>query len=99
METVIRLGLPFKLDQLTEGLGNCFPVAIIQQLRRPEIFSQLNLTDKMLLKHKTRSPLLRLHVKRFITKSEHPTVVRFKAYYEETEASVNGETWNSYWER
>ena len=23
--------LPFKLDQLTEGLGNCFPIAIIQQ--------------------------------------------------------------------
>ena len=99
METVIRLGLPFKLDQLTEGLGNCFPVAIIQQLRRPEIFSQLNLTNKMLLKHKTQSPLLRLHVKRFITKSEHPSVARFKAYYEETEANMNGETWNAYWER
>ena len=53
MESVMRLGLPFKLDQLTEGLGNCFPVAISQQLRRPEIFSQLNLTNKMLLGHKT----------------------------------------------
>ena len=81
METVMRLGLPFKLDELTEGLGNCFPVAISQQLRRPEIFSQLDLTNKMLLKHKTPSPLIRLNVKRFITKSEHPSVAKFKAYY------------------
>ena len=25
MDTIHRLQLPFKLDQLTEGLGNCFP--------------------------------------------------------------------------
>ena len=99
METVMRLGLPFKLDEPTEGLGNCFPVAISQQLRRPEIFSKLDLTNKMLLKHKKPSPLIRLNVKRFITKSEHPSVVKFRAYYEETEAMVNGESWNSYWER
>ena len=35
MQNVIKLGLPLKLDELTEVLGNCFPVAIIQQLRRP----------------------------------------------------------------
>ena len=69
-----------------------------KKLRRPEIFSQLNLTNKMLLKHKTPSPLLRLNVKRFITKSEHPSVTRFKAYYEETEANISGEIWNSYWD-
>ena len=96
MDTVLRLGLPFKLDQLTEGLGNCFPIAITQQLRRPEIFNQLNSTNKMMLKLKTQSALLRLNVKRFITKSEHPNVVRFKAYFEETEAIINGKTWNSY---
>ena len=41
MKTVRALGLPLKLDQLTEGLGNCFPISIIQQCRRPEIFNQL----------------------------------------------------------
>ena len=64
----MRLGLPFKLDQLTEGLGNCFPIAINQQLRRPEILNQLNSTNKMMLKLKTQTALLRLNVKRFITK-------------------------------
>ena len=28
METVHRLQLPLKLDQLTEGKGNCFPISI-----------------------------------------------------------------------
>ena len=45
MATIISLQLPFKLDQLTEGLGNCFPMAIIQQLRKPEIRSQLRPTE------------------------------------------------------
>ena len=31
MQTVMALGLPLKLDELTEGLGNCFPFAILQQ--------------------------------------------------------------------
>ena len=46
MDTINRLQLPFKLDQLTEGLGNCFPIAIIQQLRRPEILNQLRSAPK-----------------------------------------------------
>jgi hypothetical protein len=35
METVHSHQLPLKLDQLTEGLGNCFPLVVIQQCRRP----------------------------------------------------------------
>ena len=49
MKTVQALGLPLKLDQLTEGLGNCFPISIIQQCRRPEIFNQLKIVMKMIL--------------------------------------------------
>ena len=52
METVHRLQLPFRLDQLTEGRGNCFPISIMQQCQRPEIFSQLKSIPKMLVKHK-----------------------------------------------
>ena len=90
MQTINRIGLPFKLDQLTEGLGNCFPIAIIQQLKRPEIFSQLKSTDKMMLKARRVVPMLRLFVKRFITKSEYPNVDRFKNYYNETEGNMSG---------
>ena len=41
METVKRLQLPLKLDQLTEGRGNCIQMSIIQQYHRPEICQQL----------------------------------------------------------
>ena len=66
MCTVHRLGLPFKLDQLTEGQGNCFPLAIIQQIRRPEIRKELSLTDRILLRVKNGPSFLRRRIKKFI---------------------------------
>ena len=97
MQTVNRLTLPFKLDQLTEGLGNCFPIAIIQQLRRPEISTQLNRVTTQITKQKTGPTLLRHCVKQFIKTSEHENVANFKQYYEETEG--NRESWTEYWKR
>ncbi len=41
LQHVRKLNLPFKLDQLTEGKGDCFPIAVIQQCRRPEVMSSL----------------------------------------------------------
>ena len=99
MRTVLKLGLPFKLDQLTEGLGNCFPIAIIQQLRRPEIASQQNRDTTQISKQKTGATLLRYCGKQFIKNSEHENVARFKQYYEETDGNINGETWTEYWKR
>ena len=99
MDTIHRLQLPLKLDQLTEGLGNCFPMAIIQQLQRPEINSQLRPAPKRLVKHKTGHSLLRQSVYQFIMKSRSPRVALFKAQYEETDGPANGETWSNYWTR
>ena len=99
METIHRLQLPLKLDQLTEGLGNCFPIAVIQQCRRPEIFTQLRPLPKKIIKHKTGYSLLRSSVKQFITKSRLPRITMFKAQYDETDGSANGETWEQYWSR
>ena len=59
MAKILELQLPFKLDQPTEGLGNCFPIAIVQQLHRPEIFNQLRPTVKRLAKHVYGHTLLR----------------------------------------
>ena len=36
-----RCNLRIKLDNQTEGFGNCFPNAIVQQCRRPEVKSWL----------------------------------------------------------
>ena len=99
MDTINRLQLPFKLDQLTEGLGNCFPIAIIQQLRRPEILSQLRSAPKRLIRTSNGHLLLRQGVHQFIVKSRSPRVAMLKVQYEETDGLVNGETWEQYWTR
>ena len=102
METVNRLHLPFILDKLTEGRGNCFPIAIIQQCQRPEINKLLKLVTKMLVKTQRTGPkhkALRYSVMEFIKKSEHPRIERFRLQYEETDGIVNRETWNNYWKR
>ena len=85
METVIILELPFKLDQLTKGDGNCFLRAIIKQCKRPEIFSQLRPLVKRLVKDKSGYSMLRSSVQTFVMKSKLPNVGRLKAQYYEYE--------------
>ena len=99
MEAVEKLQLPLKLDQLTEGRGNCFPMSIIQQCHRPEIRQQLKPIPKMLLTIKSAHSALRFNVKRFILKSEHPRIHAFRKQFEELDGLVNGESWKSYWTR
>ena len=97
MTKIIELQLPFKLDQPTEGLGNCFPIAIVQQLQRPEIFKQLRPTVKRLVKHASSHTLLRQSVYAFIMKSRHPRVAEFRQQYEELEQQISGKSWHEYW--
>ena len=99
METVNKLGLPLKLDQLTKGEGNCFLVAIIQQCKRTEILFELRPVLTRLVKHKTGQSTLRSCVKQFITKSKLPNVARMKAQYEEFDSTTRGENWEQYWQR
>ena len=99
MQTVTSLELPLKLDQLTEGLGNCFPIAITQQCKRPEINKEIKLSLRMALMHHRAHAVLRHLVRKFITKSEHPNIARFKAQYEELESNISRETWSQYWQR
>ena len=40
-----RVGLSFKLYKLTRGNGSCLMIAVLQQLKRPELYSKL--TDPM----------------------------------------------------
>ena len=62
-----RLGLDhFKLDKLTKGEGSCFPIAVLQQLNRDEIFTYLR-EDLIYLARSMDFHLLRQRVKEFIT--------------------------------
>ena len=66
MQTVHKHQLPLKLDHLTEGLGNCFPIAVIQQCRRPEIYRRLGVTQQQTVRQEMGHSLLRGAVKQFI---------------------------------
>ena len=79
-----RCNLSLKLDNETEGHGNCFPIAIMQQIKRPEILNQMRAKPKRLVTNKKVHSMLRCDVRQFIMKSRSPRITEFKAQYEET---------------
>ena len=46
MTVVNKLDLPLITDRITEGKGNCFPIAILDQCKRPEVLSKLPASTK-----------------------------------------------------
>ena len=81
LKTVRRLDLPLKLDTITEGKGNCFPLSILAQCKRSEIFRELNVSVQALIA-KNDPTLLRHAVYSFIAKSRHPAIQAYKDRYE-----------------
>ena len=100
-----RLGLRnFKLDKLTKGEGSCFPIAVLQQLNREEVFAFLG-EDLRRLAETIDYHLLRQKVKEFITilKWNSWKVMELKNLFSIDQAAkaTAGEptkTWEEYWE-
>ena len=100
IEKIIRqTELPFKLDEITIGDGNCFTRAVLQQCQRNPVKNylrnrQLNLRNYMELKK---------NVCQFMLKDSNVPMLReFKVRFEarQGEARLRGEhahTWNQYW--
>ena len=66
MKSTRRLGLQdFKLDKLTKGEGSCFPIAVLQQLNRQEVFEHLS-EDHTQLARTMDYHLFRQRVKDFV---------------------------------
>ena len=95
MQGVRRAQLPFKLDTITPGDGNCFSRAVWSQIQRPEIHEDyINYDD------------IKKRVANFVEKTELPMIRAFKERYEtEVQPATrkeNGgkeETWDAYWQR
>ena len=100
-----RLGLDFfKLDQLTKGEGSCFPIAVVQQLNREEVFENIR-EDLRPLARTMDHHLLRVKVKDFICRlnRNHQKVSELKEIFSIDQAAkaAAGEetkTWEEYWE-
>ena len=98
-ETIRQTELPFKLDEITIGDGNCFTRAVLQQCQRNAVKNYLrsrglNLGNYMELKR---------NVCQFMLKENNVPMLReFKVRFEarQGEARLRGEhahTWNQYW--
>ena len=96
LKTVRRLDLPLKLDEITEGRGNCFPLSILAQCRRLEVFRELNGSVQAIV-CKNDPTLLREVVCSFIMNSRHPRIQEFKRRYKEVLSVIDQRNWIEYW--
>ena len=96
MKAVRRLKLPLRCDNLTEALGDCFPLSVLQQLNRPEIFKDLSSTLKKIVYNKNQSKL-RQEISNFMVTSRHPRLIDYKKQFEGGIGPLIKLTWDEYW--
>ena len=97
MKTVNRLGMLYKLDALTEGRGNCFPLAVIAQCRRKEIFCKLERRLQTLIKVGDPTQF-RYALRNFALKSDTMVVKNFRKSYDQVVAPIDNRCWTQYWD-
>ena len=86
-----EVGQDIRLDNLTRGSGNCFPIAVLQQLNRNEIYQSLD--SKLRETAASINHLeFRTRVAMFMLKSKLPHVLSYRKQFEE----ITGEKWNRY---
>ena len=98
-EVIIQTELPFKLDQITIGDGNCFPRAIVQQSQRNPVKDYLRSRQA---NFRTYMELKKGVCQFMLKESNVPMLQEFKVRFEarQVEARLRGEsadTWNQYW--
>jgi len=81
-----RRGLPFKIDKLTRGDGNCWMISVFQQCKRQEIYLYLQDDIRSLVDNMDTNGL-RNAVCDFMLTSNHPKVKTFKDRYERLDGS------------
>ena len=93
--TIGRCNLQLRLDNRTEGFGNCFPNAMVQQCRRPEIRTWLQKNKPWAIFNGQQS--LRAKVQHFAMKSRHQAVADLRTEYEQVIGPVDNKSWSDYW--
>ena len=90
-----RCQLSLKLDNETEGQGNCFPNSIVQQCRRPEVREWLKQNNPTALF--SGQQWVRQKVTNFALNSNLDSLTRLKATYEREIQPVERKSWMEYW--
>ena len=94
-----RCGLPLKLDEATEGDGNCWVRAVVQQLERPEMRQQLNDRTREILKVRKseRHLVLKSKISEFATTSRHPTILDIKETFKnKAQGYIDNISWENH---
>ena len=93
----------FMLDQLTRGKGNCFMIAIMQQLRRQEVYERSR-PDLKKIAASMYHRFLRVGVYDWLMEHlTHPKILRMREMYDLDQAikrdlGEQTKTWNDYWD-
>ena len=94
MNALSRCQLDWRLDEITQGDGNCFPRAVVQQCQRPEIQENLNNDHKELTRdHRS----LRHAVCQYMLHPRHACVDAYRKSYMENVYPSSRLSWEDYW--
>ena len=80
MQYIHKHNLNFTLDDLTRGEGNCFMIAVLQQLNRENFFGCLTSEMKTIASTIDHKGFRRL-VRTFIDTSKEPLIIEMKKNY------------------
>ena len=92
MDSIRGLREEFVLDFITKGDGNCFPTAILQQIRRPDVIQHQRSHDPTKLLIMTQAGLRR-SVFEFLTRCTHPLIESWKLNFK----NITDMEWKDYW--
>ena len=94
-----NLNLPLKLDKLTLGVGNCFMVAVLQQLKTPDVYNSVSDELKQLADELNQMKLRSLVVEFIRQEVDHPKVIQMRETFAPDLQVLNGpNSWEEYWE-
>ena len=98
MGHVTRNNLPLHLDMLTRGEGNCFMIAVMQQLQQIDVYRNSR-KDVQNLADEFDHMRFRKSVKDFIKNSKDPRISDIKSNYMVAKAAgIETKSWDEYWE-
>ena len=91
--------LPLHLDRLTRGEGNCFMIAVMQQLQQNDVYRNCR-KDVQDLADEMDHLRFRKSVKDFINNSQDPRIRDIKSNYMVAKtAGIETYSWEEYWEK
>ena len=93
--TIEHLGLDYKIDKMTKFGNDSFLIAIIQQLRRKDVYNLIG-EENQIFVDRLACWILREKVCQFITSSDHPNIKAFREKFEKEGPKTT--TWDKHWE-